>query len=432
MKIFNWVFNFGVDDRQDFYDRLKYRTFNQVLIAIMFALGIMIVSDIIQKNETFIYSVLALLLTLVPLLLQYFHRQLWAALFFCTVYPFLLFVVSIFYGEEMNINYVYFAFVIIVLLAFENAGLKISLSVYIFLLQLIGIYYTRYYGSIIEKDIPLLDGILILILPTLGVGILIVKQVGAIKDLYDQQKRINAELEIKNQQLIKLISQNDSKNRLLAIIAHDLKGPAYAFNNLTKNFAYLVKKERPKEIEKWAHNFEAAGTKIYYTISNLLNWVISQSENIVSIESKFPLAFLLQEVVESLDFQNREKKVIVEYAPGSLPELATDRNILKIILFNILHNAVKFSEPGGTVLVEAAGDCSFDVVRIIDNGPGMDAETIAGIQNTGTTYIRGTLDEKGHGIGLKTCLVLVRYLGGRICIESEWGKGSVFGIYLPK
>lgn len=431
-QIINWVSNIGLTEEQDFSEKLQYRALNLTLAAIDFAFVLMIIFDIIENNETLIYSLLGLVLTTSLLVMQYYNWYFLVRFIFSTLFPFFLFIITVFYGEEMNINYVYFAFFITALLAFERTWLKIVLAIYILVLQIGGIYYNRYYGSLIEKDIPLLDGILILILPTLGVGILILNQVSAIKKLYDQQKKINKELAAKNIALTTAVKQNEAKNNLLSIIAHDLKGPASAFNNLTKNIAFLIKKEEPERLEQMASSFELAGTKLHYIISNLLNWVTSQREHIVSQKNDFDLADLLDEVVDSLSFQNQIKKVNIKYSLEDQPKLSTDRNILKIILFNLLSNAIKFSNTNGEIIVKSSHDSKFDTIEVMDTGPGMEPEIIEKIKGMEIISTPGTHHEKGYGIGLKICFALIRHLEGKIQIESEVGKGSIFRIYVTK
>ncbi|GJM35280.1 MAG: hypothetical protein DHS20C18_42810 [Saprospiraceae bacterium] len=416
----------------DFYDQLKFRAFNQSLAAILVATLIMLVSDIIEKNETLIYTLFGVLLTLFIFVFMHYGWYFLAALLFSGLYPSLLFILSIFYGEDLNISYAYFAFIVIILLSIEELWLKISLCVYIFIIQVSEIYYNRYYGSIIEKDIPLMDGLLILILPTIGVGILVLSQVSAIKNLYDKQKVINRELNDKNKELTKMVKQNESQNNLLAIIAHDLKGPAATFNNLTKNIAFLIKNEQPERLEKMAYGFEIAGTKLYYTISNLLNWVTSQRGDIISEKRMFLLPSLLEEIKESLHAQIQFKKVTIQISTEKEHALATDRNILRIILFNILNNAIKFSKTNDKIEIRTSRDSTFDTIAIVDHGVGIGPIMIEKIQSEEIISVQGTHHEKGHGIGLKICFALIQHIKGKITIESEIGQGSVFTVYVPR
>lgn len=430
--IINRISSIGIADSDSAYDQLKYKVFNQGVFAIVIALVIMIVSDLISKNETILYTVLLLFFMLVLIGLIYLNKHNLVVFLFSTIFPALLLIISIFYGEEMNLNYVYFAFIVVAILSFDQTWVKIILATFILILQGVGIYFNRFYGSIIEKDIPILDGILILILPTFGISLLILSQVSTIKKLYDQQKDANAKLEQQNRSLTTLVQQNEAKNKLLAIIGHDLKSPASSFLNLTQKIAYLIKTEQPQQIEKMAVSFEMAGTKLFYTVNNLLSWVTAQMDDISVVRNEFKLGCLVNEVLESLEFQKQIKKVNIVLGFDATYTLTTDWNILKIILLNLLSNAIKFSEPGGEVRISISEKENYSVVEVSDVGPGIKPEVIKKIKNQEIVSSLGTKQEEGHGIGLKICFSIIQYIEGKLEIESILGKGTTMKVFLPK
>ncbi len=431
-KFLNWTTNMGIGPKLDFYDQLKFRAFNKALLAVLAAFLMMTIFDIFEHNETLIYSVLGLLLVVFIFVLSHLRLHIIGALIFAVVYPILLFFLTITYGDELNITYAYFAFIVIVLLAFESLWLKILLSLFIFSLQVVSIYYTRFYGSIIEKEIPFLDGILVLVLPSFGVGILILMQVTAIKKLYQDQIKINEELEIKNQELTASLEQNEAKNHLLAIVAHDLKEPASTFINLTQNLAYTIRKEKPEELEKIAHNFEISGTKLYHIISNLLSWVTVQQGDLSSHPDQSNLLALVNEVIQTLSLQAEEKNITIRYAGSQPVEFVTDGNILKIILFNLLSNAIKFTYTGGEVVISYQTTGDDHIIEVIDFGQGIKGDVLQKIQAGEIISTKGTSDEKGYGIGLKICYALIEKLNGKLEVSSELKKGSTFRVYIPK
>ncbi|MCG8330518.1 MAG: HAMP domain-containing histidine kinase [Chitinophagales bacterium] len=425
------ILKLGQDEHLDFFDQLRLRVFNIVLLMMAFAAAIMVIGDLWAGNETVYYSAFGLIFILFLFVLVGYKLHEGALLMFCTLVPLGLFFISIFYGIEMNINYSYFAFILVVLLSFKKNITKVLLTIFIFSLQVIGIYYYRYYGSIIEKDIPLLDGLIFLILPSLGVGILVLKQVNALNGLYEKEKKTSLELERKNEALSSVIKQLEDKNHLLATIAHDLKGPASNFLNLSKNVSYLIRSGQVERLQRLAQGFEDSGYKLYYNITNLLNWVVSQRKGIVANKRSINLWFLIKEIMESLSEQIKLKNITIEVDIDTDHHLNTDRNIIKIILLNLLTNAIKYSYENGIVKIVVTSSEGFQHISVIDYGIGMDAIQLDKIKKHDLFSVQGTINESGHGIGLEICFYLAPYIDGEINILSQPGEGAKFTLIIP-
>src|SRR5262249_4127335 len=109
--------------------------------------------------------------------------------------------------------------------------------------------------------------------------------------------------------------------------------------------------------------------------------------------------------------------------------LTTDAGLLRQILVNLITNALDAVGSAGSVAIEALPDGDQALVRVRDSGSGIDAKDLARIfEPFYTTKGRG----KGTGLGLAICKELAQALGGRIAVESEPGKGSVFTLILPR
>jgi signal transduction histidine kinase len=426
------LINLGQVMQQNYYDQLRFRVFNIVLLTISVAFLLMIMSDLITGNKTVVYSLYGLGFMIFLFFLIHKKQTNLAIFIFCTLVPLQLFVVTVYYGEGLNINYTYPAFIIVVLLSFKSNRLKGVLITMIFLLQVGGIYYVRYYGSILTKDIPLLDGLLLLVLPSLGIGLLVFKQVEAIKGLYEKQKVFSEELEEKNRDLETVIRQLEDKNQLLAIIAHDLKGPAANFINLSKNINYLIEKGKVDRLKSLAEGFEESGHKVYHTISNLLNWVAAQQKGIVVQHEHFKIRAIFRNIQSSLEYYILRKKIRIQLLFDETVLVYTDKNILGVILLNILSNAIKYSTEEGGIKVYCREESDAVVIEIEDEGVGMDEEQIEQIYNSQSTVRADIRGEYGHGIGLKICFFLIKRLGGEIKISSKPNQGAKFSIHIPR
>ncbi|MDY0040635.1 MAG: ATP-binding protein [Desulforhabdus sp.] len=114
-----------------------------------------------------------------------------------------------------------------------------------------------------------------------------------------------------------------------------------------------------------------------------------------------------------------------------LPIIEADLNRLRRVFTNLLDNALKFSTEHGTIKMTSEETDDEIIVRISDDGVGIDARELPYIFDL---FHRGQHDQKkdGYGVGLATVKAVVEGHGGRVQVTSELGKGSVFSVFLPK
>lgn len=142
---------------------------------------------------------------------------------------------------------------------------------------------------------------------------------------------------------------------------------------------------------------------------------------------------IIDRVVEALEYQINEKQVTVKTNCAEPLVFSTDARMVRLILINLLGNAVEFGADGGRVDVSARSDDNILELVISDNGEGIpkdDQETIFDRfrqLDSGTTK-----SHRGHGLGLSIVRVLVEMLGGVLRLESDRSKGCVVSITLPQ
>jgi cell cycle sensor histidine kinase DivJ len=123
---------------------------------------------------------------------------------------------------------------------------------------------------------------------------------------------------------------------------------------------------------------------------------------------------------------------LVSRAPDDLPDLNGDPRAFKQIVLNLVSNAIKFTERGGTVTVATAVDASRLVLRVTDTGVGIAADDLKRIGDpffqAGKTYQRR---HEGTGLGLSIVKSLVRLHGGEMTVQSKVDEGTIVTIALP-
>lgn len=249
-----------------------------------------------------------------------------------------------------------------------------------------------------------------------------------------RRKRINRLLldhqeEIKKRS-VELEQLNQVKDKFFSIISHDLRSPMTALGGTLDLLD--SKKISPEEFSKLTHALRTQFNHTKTLINNLLDWTLLQMDKLNVQHEPVKLAQLTDESFEAL----RELYPKNIHFENRIPETLTglgDRNILSLVLRNLILNAVKFTESGGKVWVEAREHGNEWAISVSDNGTGIKPEVQEFLFTKTSSYTsRGTANEKGTGLGLILCREFVEKNGGKIWFESKPGEGSTFHFTLPK
>ena len=249
-----------------------------------------------------------------------------------------------------------------------------------------------------------------------------------------RRKRINGLL-LEHQEEIKkrsaeLEQLNQVKAKFFSIISHDLRSP---INALAGTLDLLEQKHiTQQEFSNLSKNLRTQFNHTRALINNLLDWTLLQMDKLKIEPEK---VILFQKVEESfvelrnlhpknISMENKVSPEIVAYA---------DPNIVNLVLRNLIFNAIKFTETGGRIWVDAIDQHNEITVFVSDNGIGISAQVKEVLLKKVSGYSsRGTANEKGTGLGLILCKEFIEKNGGRIWLESEVGKGTTFYFTLPK
>lgn len=239
-------------------------------------------------------------------------------------------------------------------------------------------------------------------------------------------------LELK-QQKVELEALNQTKDKFFTIIAHDLKNPFSSFigllDILETDFKEIDDDRKLNIISKLSES----GRNTYNMLVNLLDWARSQRGQ---IEAKIDKLILYDQVRAAKVFLNQrinDKNHSVFIRISKDLNVLADKNLLITIIVNILNNAVKFTERGGEIVIEAEEDESTIVLSIKDNGIGMSEEILNGLfLISSKANSHGTERELGTGLGLILAHEFAQLMNTKIHATSELGKGSVFTLKIPK
>jgi signal transduction histidine kinase len=251
-------------------------------------------------------------------------------------------------------------------------------------------------------------------------------------------EKAEAELIKKNNEILlqnnKLEETVDLKDKLFSIIAHDIKSPFVSilgfFELLHSNYDSYSEKEKIKMINV---SYES-GKLVFHLIENLLQWARSQRGVMPIKIEKFDLRKLIDLEISLMSSMSSKKEIDVNfvYNKSSL-EIEGDKNMLSIILRNLITNAIKFTPLKGKINIEISEDRDNTNFKISDSGIGMPEYILKNLFQLNLKYTRpGTSMEKGTGLGLLLCKEFVEKHKGQIWVDSTEGIGSSFFFNIPK
>ncbi len=225
-----------------------------------------------------------------------------------------------------------------------------------------------------------------------------------------------------NKELVKSIQVRD---KLLSIIAHDLKSP---INNVLGLVNELEEDEIPKDEKKLLLDTLRKQTSMSLeTLENILKWGQSQIRGINTNPQKVLLKYIVDKNIEFFEVNRKMKDVEIVCQHIDDKVAYADADQLDFIFRNLLSNAIKFSNKNTLISIDVQKTEGNKLkVSVKDSGAGMTKETLESLFGVKQKINMGTANEKGSGLGLLLCKEFVEANNGKIWAESVAGEGSVF------
>ncbi|MFS8143832.1 ATP-binding protein [Rhizobium sp. BR 249] len=220
-----------------------------------------------------------------------------------------------------------------------------------------------------------------------------------------------------------------AKSRLLATVSHEVRTPLSGILGMT----HLIAETRlTQEQQNYLANIRQSGHALTQLVEDLLDFSTIEVGRFELHPRSESVRKLLESVVEMLAHRAHEKGIEIGATVSSdVPEnMSFDPARLRQVLFNVIGNAVKFTQAGG-VFIRVSLDAGNLLITVADTGPGMTAEELARV--FGEFEQGGTVAEKssGTGLGLAISARIMREFGGALTVASEKGRGSEFTIRFP-
>lgn len=237
----------------------------------------------------------------------------------------------------------------------------------------------------------------------------------------------------KTEQLAGILQDADRrKDEFLANTSHELRNPLHGMLNIAQT---VLHSDRSVLSPKDAQQMElllSIGRRMSFLVNDLLDLNQLREKGIRLQPSRVQIQAVASGVLDMLAYQVEDKPVrFMNQVPESFPPVLADENRLVQILFNLIHNAVKFTDEGSIVIQSEIKDGKAYIL-ITDTGIGMDEKTQQRIFDPYEQSEQGkAISDGGIGLGLYICKQLVELHGGTLVVESAPDRGAMFTFDLP-
>ena len=228
---------------------------------------------------------------------------------------------------------------------------------------------------------------------------------------------------------------NDEKNKLMGIVAHDLRNPLNMIIGLMPLFEDVIKTNSDKNLKKYVELLGVSSERMRNMIDRVLD--ISAIENMkVNLKlEKTDLTSLTYESIHNFDVIAAQKQIEIIDSIDKSKELFSnvDPNYLVQVIDNLLSNAIKFSDRGKKIEVSLISENNHHEIKVKDQGPGISEEEQKSLFQAYTTLSsKPTAQERSTGLGLSIAYKFIHAMGGQIECQSKPGEGTTFNLIFDK
>jgi len=221
-------------------------------------------------------------------------------------------------------------------------------------------------------------------------------------------------------QAVALAESNQLKDKIFALLSHDLRSP---INRLVMSLNQSIESQR--------NQIQSELKGVQDILNNVLYWASMQLKGITPINRELPLKALVDSIENEYHVILKDKNITFLNSIDSKLIIKTDENCLKIIIRNLISNAIKFTEQTGYIQIYCKENEDNLEIGLKDTGIGIPAEKLKNIYNYPESSL-GTRHETGNGIGLSLSMEIAKKLNGILKINSIEQKGTVVQLILNK
>ena len=247
---------------------------------------------------------------------------------------------------------------------------------------------------------------------------------------YNEKKKANNIIVAQKEGLDEL---NATKDKLFSIVSHDLRSSVNALKTSNTKLLDNLEAKNLDALDTQLQNNSAIVNGAYNLLDNLLHWALLQTKQTYFEITSIRLFFIVEQTVYNYKPLMLEKHLEFKNVVFKTDQVSADQESLKIILRNLIDNAIKFSKPYGIIKIytQSLNDNYCDLI-IEDSGIGMTEETKSELLKDSILLSKKENENIiGTGLGLQLCKAMIKKNKGKFTIESELGKGTKMIVSLP-
>jgi signal transduction histidine kinase len=227
---------------------------------------------------------------------------------------------------------------------------------------------------------------------------------------------------------------NATKDKLFSIVSHDLRSSVNALKTSNTKLLNHLQTKNYEQLDVLLHKNNAIANSSYNLLDNLLNWSQQQTNQLFFQQESLHLFSIIQQIEYNYKPIVAEKNIELNINIDKSIFVFMDLDSFKIILRNMLDNAIKFTNEKGTISIYSEKPNSDFIPLIIeDTGIGMSNEVVEELLLESTKLSKKNNKEIiGTGLGMQLCKSMLLKNGGKLNIESKIGLGTKFILFLPK
>lgn len=252
------------------------------------------------------------------------------------------------------------------------------------------------------------------------------------KQLQEQNIQLQEQNALIEEQRKQLQALNVRKDKFLSIISRDLQHPFAGIFLATERIQKNIELQHYDEIKQLSEQLQTAVENYQALLENLMKWGQIQQGILEYHPQPVDLHLIIIKHLALFSPKAAQKQIALKSSIQERIMAFADVNMLDTVFQNLLSNALKFTEGGGSIEVVARCDESEIIVSVSDTGLGISEEDLRKVFRIDAKYQRvGTMEETGTGLGLILCQEFIKQHKGRIWLESEVKKGSTVTFTLP-
>jgi signal transduction histidine kinase len=244
---------------------------------------------------------------------------------------------------------------------------------------------------------------------------------------------------VKNAKIIliqknKLDELNTTKDQLFSIVSHDLRSSVNALKTSNSKLSATLETKNYDELNQLIIQNSGIANSAYSLLDNLLHWALLQTKQLYFHKESVHLHSIVQQIEYNYKSLLLDKAIVFENTVSKNSFIFVDLDSLKIVLRNLLDNAIKFSNENGKIsFYTQENTTDFCQLVIEDTGLGMDENTIKEIVKNSELLAKKSKSETiGTGLGMQLCKQMIQKNSGTLSIESELNKGTKIILRFPK